>query len=319
MWPEVTDHHPLISVKSQFLLPIHRKTDFPGTTLTGIWIFHEEALLMVKRMLCRLVFCLLALQILPSIAWAVEDETGDGPAGDPYVRTAEIGSGFSRYTDNLGPGNNQFLRLALVKEKDHTWMFETGRERRWGETSLGFGTSYGRHVAEATAVTVGLSSGTGEFLAPEYRFDFRVDQFVLKEENLVLSAGYTRVQSKQENSSDGIGLGAAFWLPHWVLEGHYLYDIGHPGDTISRSWGLAATWYLYKKTYIAASLSGGQVSYMLFGTGPESALVDYEADGWNLSLQQWITSDSGINLRFGHESTSYYKLDSYTFSIFREF
>lgn len=254
-----------------------------------------------------------------AITGPVAVQAADEAAAAPYVRTAEAGAGLSRYTGNLGRGNGQFLRVGLVKENDHRWLFETGRDERFGESSLGFGASYGRHLARATAVTVGLASGTGEFLAPRYRFDFRVEQGVLKDRNLVLSAGYIRVQSKQENSSDGLAVGAVLWLPHWVLEGNALYDIGHPGDAVSKSWGLGATWYLYKKTYLGAGLNGGQVSYMLVGPGTQSALVDYEADGWNLHVQQWFTATAGLNLRYDHGTTSYYQVDGYTVSIFREF
>ncbi len=273
---------------------------------------------MVKRTLLLFTLCWIALQISPQAVLAVEEKDGEKDSV-AYVRTAEIGNGFSRYTDNYGPGNGQFMRLNLVKDKDHSWLFETGRDHRFGETSLGFGLSHGRHVAEATSVSAGISSGTGDFLAPKYRFDCRVDQGVLKEKNLVLSASYTRIQSKQENSSSGFGAGAVLWLAHWVLEGRYLYDIGQPGDAVSKSWGLGATWYLYKKTYIGAGIDGGQVSYMLVGPGPDMALVDYDAEGWNVSLQQWITSTGGINLRFEHGSTPHYQVDGYTFSIFKEF
>ncbi len=266
---------------------------------------------MVKFIVSVLTFFLIAIQIGPVSAYAATES--------PYVRTAEIGTGLSRHTGNLGQGNGQFMRLSLVKDKDHSWLFETGRDHRFGETSLGFGLSHGRNVAEATNVSVGISSGTGDFLAPEYRLDCRVDQGVLKDRNLVLSAGYTRIQSKQENSSDGFGIGAVLWLPNWVLESNYLYDMGNLGNTVSTSWGLAGTWYLYKKTYLGAGINGGQVSYMLVGAGPQYALVDYDANGWNVGLQQWITSSAGINLRYEHGSTSYYKIDGYTFSIFKEF
>ncbi|MBU8869407.1 MAG: YaiO family outer membrane beta-barrel protein [Gemmatimonadales bacterium] len=274
---------------------------------------------MLKRAFFLFVFCLFAPHAIPLIALAAGENSEDPPVTNPYVRTAEIGSGLSRYTDNLGKGNGQFMRLSLVKDKDQSWMFETGRGHRFGETSFGYGVSHGRHVAEATNVSVGLSSGTGDFLAPEYRFDCRMDQGVLKDRNLVLSGGYTRIQSKQENSSDGFGAGAVLWLPHWVLEARFLYDIGQPGDTDSKSWGLGATWYLYKKTYIGAGIDGGEISYMLVGPGSESALVDYDANGWNVSLQQWLTSTGGVNLRYEHGSTSYYQVDGYTFSIFKEF
>lgn len=233
-----------------------------------------------------------------------------------YVRTAETGVGLSRYTDGLGRGDGEFLRVGLVKEMDHRWLFETGRQRRFGETSWGIGVVHGRHVAAHTDLTAGVSTGTGDYLAPSYRFDLRVDHAVLPDRNLVLSAGYTRIDSKQENSSDGFGTGAVLWLAHWVLEAHYLHDIGHPGDALSRSWGLAGTWYLYKRTYLGAGISGGEVSYMLIGPDADRALVDYDADGWHVSLQQWVTSTAGFNLRYEHGSTDYYQVDGYTASVF---
>jgi len=237
----------------------------------------------------------------------------------PYVRTAELGAGLSRYTDGLGQGNGQFARVSLAKAKDHSWLFETGRQERFGESAWGIGASHTRHFGTASAITAGLSTGTGDYLFPEYRFDLKVDQGVLKEKNLVLSASYTRIQSKQENSSDGFGVGAVWWLPHWVLEGRYLYDIGHPGDAISKSWGLGVTWYLWKKTYLGAGIDGGEVSYMLLGPGAGSALVDYEAEGWNVHWQQWLWPGGGFNLRYEHGTTDYYRVDGYTASIFKEF
>ena len=252
----------------------------------------------------------------PLLAAGQKPKTADET---PYVRSAEIGAGISRYTDGLGQGNGEFLRVNLVKEKFHSWMFETGRQERFGESAWGLGVSHTRTVVDALSLTAGLSSGTGDYLFPEYRFDFSIDQGVLKEKNLVLSVGYTRIQSKQENSSDGFGAGAVLWLPHWVLEARYLYDVGHPGDAVSKSWGLGATWYLYKKTYLGAGLSGGQVSYMLVGPAQSQALVDYDADGWHVGLQQWIWSDGGFNLRYEHGTTSYYQVDGYSVSVFKEF
>lgn len=242
---------------------------------------------------------------------------GAGASAEPYVRTLEVGAGLSRYTDGLGQGNGQSASLRLAKENDHSWAFETGRQERFGEAAWGIGISHTRFVRTATSLTAGLSTGTGDYLFPEYRFDARVDQGVLSEKNLVLSASYTRIQSKQENSSDGFGLGAVWWLPHWVLEGHTLYDIGHPGDAVSKSWGLGATWYLWKKTYLGAAVSGGQVSYML--VGPQSALVDYDAHGWSCYWQQWLLTDGGFTLRYEHGTTDYYQVDGYSLSLFKEF
>lgn len=242
---------------------------------------------------------------------------GAGAADVPYTRTIEVGAGISRYTDGLGQGNGQNARVLLDKEKDHSWSFETGRQERFGESAWGIGVSHTRFVRSTTSLTAGLSTGTGDYLFPEYRFDAHVDQGVLSEKNLVLSASYTRIQSKQENSSDGFGAGAVWWLPHWVLEGHYLYDIGHPGDAISKSWGLGATWYLWKKTYLGAGIEGGQVSYML--VGPQSALVDYDSKGWSVYWQQWLLSDGGFTLRYEHGTTDYYQVDGYSLGLFKEF
>lgn len=264
----------------------------------------------VRRLLLLLVSTLIAA--VPVAARAADDAV-------PYVRTAEIGGGLSRYTGGLGEGNGQFARITLAKEKDHSWLFETGRQERFGEAAWGVGISHTRNFLSASAISAGLSTGTGDYLFPEYRFDLKFDQGVLPEKNLVLSASYTRIQSKQENSSDGLGVGAVWWLPHWVLEGRYLYDTGHPGDAVSKSWGLGATWYLWKKIYLGAGIDGGEVSYLLLGPGSSSALVDYEANGWNLSWQQWLWSDGGINLRYEHGSTDYYQVDGYTASIFKEF
>jgi len=236
----------------------------------------------------------------------------------PYQKSIEVGCAFSNYTDGLGEGNGLFLNYRLSRPQSHTWAFSLGRDSRFSESSFGYGVTYTRHLPNTLNLIAGISSGTGQYLAPKYRIYLGVQRSFLSKRNLILDAGYIRDQSKAENRYDGWGLGATLYAgPHWLLGANVQYSIGQPGDTVSSLYGVGLTWYRYKNIYIGAGYNSGDVSYMLVST--TNALVDYESSGWFIALSKWLTDHSGINLRFDHGSTSFYRINGFIISYFHEF
>lgn len=231
--------------------------------------------------------------------------------------TLEAGLEQAQFTDALGPGNGQFLRLTWERPRSHTLALGLGRAHRWDDTSLDAAALYTRHLRPDTDLWLGLGGGTGDFIAPEYRLDAGVLRKFLPGDTLHLSAGYTHIQSKEENSTDGLLAGASWYLEHWLLSGVFHYDIGQPGDTVSRTWVWDVTWYRYRDVYLGAGYSDGSASYVL--VGPGRPLIDYRVEGWRALASKWLGADWGGHLRYDHTWTSYYTVDSYTVSVFKEF
>ncbi len=271
---------------------------------------------MAKQSIGPALLHLLLTLVTVTTAIAAEAD-GEEPASN-YHRSIEIGCDFSFYTGGLGEGYGQFLRFGLWRPAVHTLFFDVSRSQRFGDSGLGFGASYTRHLPDALDLTVAAGTGTSDFLDPEYRLHVGARRAFLSRDNLAVLAGYTRTQSKADNSTDGFSLGLLYYAgAHWMLGGNLQYDIGHPGDTTSTMYGLGATWYRYKDIYIGGGYTTGDVSYLIIDA--TDIRVDYPSEGWYIAASKWLSVRSGINLRFDHGTTSFYDVDGFRLSYFREF
>jgi YaiO family outer membrane protein len=235
------------------------------------------------------------------------------PPDPPLKGALEVGGGFAQYSDDMGRADGEFLRATFSRPWRYSLVLDGGREARFGETSYGGGVTYTRFLPGRTNFSIGLSSGTGEFLAPRYRLGASFSGSVL---SVVTTVGYLRTQSKAENSSDGYSLGLLRYTGHWILGASGRLDVGHPGNTKSTTWGAGLTYYVWRETYIGVSADFGDVSYML--VGKDKALVDYDSKGYNLGISQWLTSNAGFNLKLSYGETSFYNVRGATISLFRE-
>lgn len=236
------------------------------------------------------------------------------PPGASIDQAVEVGGALGVYDSGLGQSNDQFFRYRVSKPNAFALGFDVGREHRFGETSVRGGVSFNKSLPGGSAVTVGYSSGSGEVLAPRYRFDFGLTQPI---GDTIASIGYTRLQSKAVNASDGFAVGLLRYFSQWIVGGNARVDVGSPGRTISSSVGLGATWYRYKEIYIGGELTWGDVSYILLPD--ERAVVDYRAVGASVSASRWFNGNAGVNLRVNYGDTDIYRSGGVTLSVFREF
>lgn len=236
-----------------------------------------------------------------------------GSSGDALVHALEIGTGLGGYDNGLGRTDDQFFRYRLSRVNDFNLALDVGRERRFGETSLGGGVSFTKSLPGGPSVSAGWSTGSGYLLGPRYRVDVGVTQVVGE---VLTTVGYTRRQSKAANASDGVSIGAVRWFSHWIVGGNTRLDVGWPGRTISTSVGAGATWYQWKSLYIGGELNWGDVSYVLL---PDTAAVGYRSLGGGISVSRWFNDRSGLNVRGNFGSTDLYRSGGLVMSVFREF
>ena len=249
---------------------------------------------------------------------AAQDEAGDSVIViTPLDKFTEIGGEYGKYTNGYGESNAQFLRMSLSKPYDYTWRVETGRVERFGDDGFGLGVSYTKYFNDGMSFLIGLSSGTGDYIFPEYRIDAALGRSFLQKDNLIATLGYTHEQSKGENRSDGVGLDLTWYLnDHWItgVFGRQVY--GYPGSTTSTTGGAGLTYLIYRKFYLAGSVEYGDISYVL--TGPGSALVDYKSTMYKLYSTYYITPSLGLNLRLDYENTTFWELRGISLSVFKE-
>ena len=250
--------------------------------------------------------------ILTAILLAAMPGATAASAAPPLTRSIEAGGAWGHYTEGYGDADGQFLRFGLGRADQWAWRAEAGRSARFHDKSLDGGLSYSQWFGR-TSVTLGLSSGTGDFIANRYRLDAAVTRPLA---GVVTTLGYTRIQSKGENRSDGVGLSLVRYTPHWVTSVQGRIDLGQPGAKQSASGGAGLSYVVWRRMSIGVGYDVGNVSYEVVGAGV--ALVDYRSTGFNLGFSQWFGAQWGLNAKVDYGDTPFYTVRGASLGIFRE-
>lgn len=220
---------------------------------------------------------------------------------------AEVGGSFGRYSDDLGDADAQFARLRAGRPWKEQWQFEVGRAARFNDQGIGLGMAYRRHLRRDTRWSVGASTGTGDVLFPRWRVDLGLDHGLLAQDRLIVAMGYMHAQSKAENSVDGFSTGLTLYGPRgWIASAFGRIDIGHPGQTTSRSGGFGLMWNQWRRWTIDSSYEAGDVSYVL--VAPGNALVNFQSQTWRVGASAYLGERWGISARYEQVDADVYDL-----------
>lgn len=240
------------------------------------------------------------------------------PAGaQPYRWSASAGAEVGRYTQGLGDSDSQSLALTHERAWLDRWRLDLGRAARFGDEGFGLGVGYFRHLRRDTIVSLGLSSGTGDVIFPEWRFDAGLRRTGLDDGRLLVDLGYTHTQSKAENSSDGASAGLMWYVKDpWALGLDGRIEIGHPGSAVAHNLGASAHFGLYREFYLSLRGEVGRVAYTL--VGPNDALVEYDSRGLRASMTWYVRDDRGVALDATLTDADFFVLRSLGVRVFRE-
>jgi YaiO family outer membrane protein len=229
-------------------------------------------------------------------------------------QTLEVGGEYGAYSGDLGHSDSQFASYIWAGGGPWILRVDASRESRFNDTGLGGGFNATRRLGR-TRLSAGLSGGTGDVIHPEYRFDLG-GLFELPVEGMQATAGYTRLQSKGDNSSDGFAAGLLYWYRgHWILGATGRHEIGHPGETSSNSVDLSVTWFQWLRLYVGVGYRFGAVSYQLIG--PTTALVDYDETDLYATVSWHLRPDLGLNARLDVLDNDVYDLTAARLSLFK--
>jgi YaiO family outer membrane protein len=235
-----------------------------------------------------------------------------------HVVGLEVGASVGRFTIDPPWANGQFARVTIARPDDWSATGSLGRSERFGDVSIDAGGSFTKTLRPGLEGTLGLSGGTGDFIAPRYRFDASLrTSLLLPDRSLIATGGYTRIQSKGENSSHGLNGGLAWYLAgHWLFGAGFIADWGQPGDTFSPSYSLSATYFEWKRWSVGSTVRWGRVAYTL--VGPTTSLVDYPTYAVSASGSWWRTDHDGFSADVEYADNDFYIGRTLTVRWFRE-
>jgi len=249
---------------------------------------------------------LLTLVVVPATA-----------AADDTVESIQLGLDVGRYTEDLGGAESGFVAYTRERSGVDRWRFDLGFASRFDDTGLGVGASYGRHLGANTLVSAGLSTGGGDVVQPDLRFDMGLRRTALLDGRLLVDLGYTHIENKGDNSSDGVGAGLLYSLGGgWSVGADGRVDIGQPGDTQGHTVAVSLLYGIYRKLYLSARAETGRVAYLL--VGPSDALVEFDSRGLRLGATWYVQEDRGVGVEFSVLDTEVYDLTNVGLRAFRE-
>jgi len=269
----------------------------------------------MNRKLMDVTTGVVALFILLTVTGVLAAD--DEESSPPDTRYLEAGTSFTHFTSDLQDGNTQSLALIFSRDWSYLLRLDAGRSARWGDEGFGFGTLFTTYFARSWSVEVGVSTGSGEFILPDYRVDLSVGKAFLQQRNLLTSIRYVREQSKGLNYYDRMAASLTWWASnHWIFGGHFNYDIGQPGDTVTKSGGLEVTWFNWKQRFIGAAVELGDINYTQ--VGQTDFLVAYEQVSANVHLTQHFTPTTGLIVRGDWATNDLFDLYGISVSYFTE-
>ncbi|MBN2171750.1 MAG: YaiO family outer membrane beta-barrel protein [Candidatus Krumholzibacteriota bacterium] len=251
--------------------------------------------------------------ILPLLAGPGAAPAQEAPA---LTHLLEVGVEFGSYSDDLGEADAEFLAYTLTRPERWSLRLDLGRAARFEDEGVSGGVSLTGFLPRGLALSAGVSSGSGDVIDPDWRLDLGA-LAPLPGGRCLISLGYTRVQSKDVNKSDGYSAGLTCYAgDHWLLAAGGRYELGYPGRTESSSLDLSVTWFQWLTLYLGAGARFGAVSYQLIGPG--SVIVDYDETAWYLTLTRHVRPDWGFNARFELAENDFYTLRTVRVSLFKE-
>jgi len=257
----------------------------------------------------RLAIALLVALTAAPIAAAAQE----APA---LTHLLEIGGEFGVYSDDLGEADAEFLAYTLARPERWSLRLDLGRAARFDDEGVSGGITLTGVLPRGLALSAGVAGGTGDVIDADWRFDAGL-LAPLPGGRCLLNLGYTRVQSKDVNKSDGYGAGLSCYSgDHWLLAAGARYELGYPGRTESSSLDLSVTWFRWLDLYLGAGARFGSVSYQLIGPG--SAIVDYDETAWYLLATRYVRPDWGFTARFEQADNDVYTLRTVRVSLFKE-
>lgn len=265
---------------------------------------------MPRRFACAL---LAALTAAPAAAAA---QAAADPAAPALAHLLEVGGELGRYSDDLGDADGQFIAYTLTRPERWSLRLDGGRAARFGDAGVAGGIGLTGFLPRGLALSAGVSGGSGDVIHPDWRLDLGAAA-PLPGGRCLLSLGYTHVQSKDVNQSDGYGAGLSCYAgDHWLLAAGARYELGYPGRTESTSFDLSVTWFRWRRLYVGAGARFGAVSYQLIAPG--DPIVDYDETAWYLTLTRHVRPDWGFHARGELAENDVYTLRTVRVSFFKE-
>ncbi len=250
--------------------------------------------------------------VCSTLAGSAQAATGEDQkkSKSSFDRMVTVGAAVGRFPNVENKGSNgQFFMAYWGKPLKFDFRINGGRQHRFGESTLGFGASYGQFLPKKFKVTVGFGVSTGE-LAPEWTGSVSIRRPFRK---IPISLGYLHDHWESGARHDRLSLQAERWFKHVILEGAVRYNWNDPGDQTGWGGTVGATYYRWKDLYLGAGWNFGKVRYL--PVGPNTVLVDYDARGYYVYLSKWFQKRWGINSRLAYaEEPEYYGITASWFT-----
>lgn len=228
-----------------------------------------------------------------------------------------VGIDRGEYTEDLGSATSAFIAYTSERPLRDRWRFDLGVASRFEDTGVGIGASYSLHLNRNRVVTAGLSTGTGEVLMPDWRFDVGLRETGLLANRLIVDLGYTHIQSKAENSTDGIGAGLLYTLGRGFSAGvDGRVERGRPGPTTGWSLAGSLNYGIYRSFYASLRVETARIAYLLLG--PTDVEFEYDSRSVRTGVTWYVRPTRGVALELTRQDTDIFDLTTVGVRAFTE-
>lgn len=234
-----------------------------------------------------------------------------------------IEAGGSAYdlTGNYPNRHIAYVRGGLQRGPDQQWFGEVARITEFGDSGTLLALQHQRNLDETWFVQAAAATSIGGSTLPRLRMDISLGRKWLEQRNLVTVLGVSEIQAKDVHRDHAIQFSAAYYFDMaavpMALEGGVRYNVSDPGAVAANSSFIALTRGKEKSRIVSLRVSAGREAYQLIGEAV--TLSDFPSRAWLLTWREWLSKDSGFQLRLDGYHNPFYDRRGVEATWFRDF
>ncbi|MGR9117008.1 MAG: YaiO family outer membrane beta-barrel protein [Gammaproteobacteria bacterium] len=231
----------------------------------------------------------------------------------------EAGGNYYDLSADNSSWTGYFARGSWQADENNILNWEVSRQNRYGDSGTYLVTGLVHAIDEDWITSFYVGGSPGGFYFQKYRIDAFIHRKLLSERNLVLTAGATYAESRDDIHDDtGFFVGAAYYFSFPLLvEGGIRYNQSDPGLQQSLRYQMSATYGRSFDRYISVAIDTGNESYQLIGEG--NAVSNFESTVATIGWREWIREDWGFNLTAEYYTSEIYNRSGAALSVFKHF
>ncbi len=224
----------------------------------------------------------------------------------------------SSLTSGYSTWNDVNTRTYLFSESNNQFIFEADYKNHFDQSAGVLGVNYTRTYDANWYQDFSATAGTNTEILPGLVLFSEIHRKFLENHNLVLGFGVGYNLDKSPYTDQNALIDAVFYLgENWVIQGGIRENRSSPGPVWTARFYGASTYYVTKLVEATLKFESGREGYTVVGANDFKN--EFYSSELTAQLRYWLRSDLAIKGGVALYENDFYRRNSYSISLFKNF